>query len=119
MNTHMLEFLLHVVPSEDRLGMNYFNPYRHFGSGVKPKLPFMDRPFGPGYQTHPELSRSGVGYIASRFVLPISYVGVPIVLAAANVAVIESAPEEEQRGLWRMFSSALTGTWGGDYSGLV
>jgi len=42
-----------------------------------------------------------------------------VALATANQAVIESAPEEEQRGLWLMFSSALTGTFGGDYSGLV
>jgi len=43
----------------------------------------------------------------------------PVVLAAANFAVIESAPEEEQRGLWQMYSSALTGTFGGGFSGLV
>jgi len=43
----------------------------------------------------------------------------PLVLAAANVSVIESAPVEQQRGMWMMFSSALTGTFGGDYSGLI
>jgi len=43
----------------------------------------------------------------------------PVALAAANFAVIESAPEEEQRGLWQMYSSALTGTFGGGFSGLV
>ena len=43
----------------------------------------------------------------------------PIALAAANFAVIESAPEEQQRGLWQMFSSAIGGTFGGDYSGLI
>jgi len=30
----------------------------------------------------------------------------------ANKAVIESAPEHEQRGMWQMFSSGLTGTFG-------
>ncbi len=30
-----------------------------------------------------------------------------VVLAAANQAVIRSAPEEQQQGLWKMFSSAL------------
>lgn len=44
---------------------------------------------------------------------------VPAVLAAANFAVIESAPEEQRPGLYQMFSSGLTGTWGGDYSGLI
>ena len=42
-----------------------------------------------------------------------------VILAAANQAVIESAPEEERPGLWRMFSSALTGTFGGNFSGIV
>lgn len=38
---------------------------------------------------------------------------VPTVIGyQANKAVIESAPEEEQRGLWQMFSSGLTGTFG-------
>ena len=42
----------------------------------------------------------------------IAVTAAPFVLAAANVAVIESAPEEEQRGMWQMFSSGLTGTFG-------
>lgn len=37
---------------------------------------------------------------------------VPIALAGANYQVIESAPEEEQKGLWQMFASGLTGTFG-------
>ncbi len=36
----------------------------------------------------------------------------PFVIAAANVAVVESAPQEQQRGMWQMFSSGLTGTFG-------
>jgi hypothetical protein len=36
----------------------------------------------------------------------------PFALAAANVSVIQSAPEEQQRGMWQMFSSGLTGTFG-------
>ena len=34
------------------------------------------------------------------------------VLAEANRSVIEDSPEEEQKGLWQMFSSGLTGTFG-------
>jgi hypothetical protein len=49
----------------------------------------------------------------------ITVVAAPFVLAAANKHVIESAPQHEQRGLWQMFSSAIGGTFGGDYSGLV
>ena len=37
---------------------------------------------------------------------------VPATLALANYAVIESAPQEQQRGMWQMFSSGLTGTFG-------
>lgn len=37
---------------------------------------------------------------------------IPIMLAGANMELIESAPEEKQRGMWQMFSSALTGTFG-------
>lgn len=50
---------------------------------------------------------------------PLIPLAVPAALAVANFAVIEAAPEEQQRGLWQMFSSALTGTFGGDYAGLV
>jgi len=42
----------------------------------------------------------------------IAIMAAPLAIAAANVAVIESAPEEEQRGMWQMFSSGLTGTFG-------
>jgi len=42
---------------------------------------------------------------------------VPVGLAAANVAVIESAPAEQQPGLWQTFSSGLTGTVGIGLSG--
>jgi len=37
---------------------------------------------------------------------------IPGVLAAANSAVISKLPEEQQRGAWQMFASALTGTFG-------
>jgi translation elongation factor EF-Tu-like GTPase len=67
---------------------------------------------------HPELSRAGgpAIYYSAAFA---AYAGVPVILAAANFAVIEAAPQEKKRGLTLMFSSALTGTFGGDYSTLV
>jgi len=78
--------------------------------------------FGIGLHFFP--SHGGV-LMAQRMVAGVSSVpsliplAVPLVLAGANFAVIESAPEEKQRGMWQMFSSGLTGTFGGDYSGLV
>ncbi len=51
------------------------NPYNQWPSAPK-RLPFMDRPFGPGYSTLPEMSRSGfgpaLGYIARPFVVPLA-----------------------------------------------
>jgi len=42
----------------------------------------------------------------------IAIMSAPLALAAANVSVIESAPVEKQQGMWQMFSSGLTGTFG-------
>ena len=42
----------------------------------------------------------------------ITVAAAPFVLAAANTHVIQSAPQHEQRGMWQMFSSGLTGTFG-------
>jgi len=73
--------------------------------------------FGAGVTYMP--GRASVGIVRTFVETPVAPLAVPVALALANIAVIESAPEEEQRGLWMMFSSALTGTFGGDYSGLV
>ena len=37
---------------------------------------------------------------------------VPVTLAGANVEMIQRSAEEQQKGLWQMFSSGLTGTFG-------
>ena len=37
---------------------------------------------------------------------------VPVTLAGANVEMIKRSPREQQKGLWQMFSSGLTGTFG-------
>ena len=85
-------------------------------------------PYGPHYSMHPELSRPIHGIagtkalqaVSSAPVKGFSFLAVSFMfLFEMNLAVIENSPEEEQPGLWRMFSSALTGTWGGDYSGLI
>jgi len=82
--------------------------------GPKPET----NPFGPHYRMYPELSRAG-GPGVYYGIGAATFVGVPVTIAAANFAVIESAPEEERSGLYQMFASALTGTFGGNYSGLV
>lgn len=77
-------------------------------SGPKPLV----SPYGPNYAMHPELSRSGIGYVASQAALPTAFFIGPLLLADMNRMVIEDAPEEQQRGLWQMFISGLTGTFG-------
>jgi len=73
--------------------------------------------FGAGVTHIP--GRASVGIVRALVETPVAPLAVPVALALANIAAIESAPEEKQRGLWMMFLSALTGTFGGDYSGLV
>lgn len=63
--------------------------------------------------------KASVMVVQSVVETPMLPLAIPAALAVANFVVIESAPEEQQRGLWQMFSSALTGTFGGDYAGLV
>lgn len=109
----LFEFLVH---PDFHLSMKAPHGHRVPGYGTpKPQV----SPYGPNYSMHPELSRPAIGYIASRVAPPVYFFATPVVLAEANRVVIESAPEEEQAGLWRMFSSALTGTFGGNFSGLI
>jgi len=84
-------------------------------SGPKPLV----SPFGPNYSMHPELSRSPIGAITSVAVIPAAYFVTPIALFGLNAAIIHDMPEHQQPGAWQMFSSALTGTFGGDYSTLI
>ena len=63
-------------------------------SGPKPLV----SPYGPNYAMHPELSRSGIGYVASQAALPLAYFIGPLLLADMNRMIIEDAPEEEQHG---------------------
>jgi hypothetical protein len=73
--------------------------------------------FGAGVNYLP--GKASVTFVQALVETPVLPLAAPAALAVANFAAIESAPEEKQRGLYQMFSSALTGTFGGDYSGLV
>ncbi len=57
------------------------NPYHQWPKPVR-KPAFMDRPFGPGYQTHPELSRPGLPIVAG------SVMRSPLFLATAVPLVL-------------------------------
>ena len=84
-------------------------------SGPKPLV----SPYGPNYSMHPELSRSPMGAITAVVAIPTMFFAAPIVLVGLNAAIIHDMPEHQQPGAWQMFSSALTGTFGGDYSTLI
>ena len=72
---------------------------------------------GGHYSARPDLTRSGGSVIAGRAAIMGSPVAAAVVGAHAVTTqfddrVIQNAPEHERSGLWQMFSSGLTGTFG-------
>lgn len=71
---------------------------------------------GHTYSVRPDLTSSGHLVLAGRAATaaaPVAVLGgIPIALAGANVYAIKRAPKTEQRSLWRVFTSGLTGTFG-------
>ena len=65
------------LPSEFMI----LNPYQQWPKPVR-KPAFMDRPFAPGYQTHPELSRPGLPIVAG------AVMRLPLFLAVAIPATL-------------------------------
>jgi hypothetical protein len=76
---------------------------------LKELYPFREQGrMGHSYSRMPHLTRNGAMVVLGRS-WPVL---VPATLAAANFAVIESAPREQRKGRYQMFSSGLTGTFG-------
>jgi len=73
-------------PSRSLYEFGIINPYTQWPSAPK-RLPFMDRPFGPGYETLPEMSRArpmtALGMLLRPAVVPASIA----VVAAVSVDV--------------------------------
>ena len=72
---------------------------------------------GGTYSSRPDLTRSGHAVVGGRAAVVAAPVGVAVVGAHVihtqfDEKVVQNAPEEERRGLWQMFSSGLTGTFG-------
>ncbi len=112
----LFEFTVHQMEQESNL---YHSNPKAF-DGLRVKDPKWANPHGPHYRMHPELSRPIAGIVTSTFAAPVAFIATPIALATMNYAIIEhDVPEEQRSGYWQMFSSALTGTFGGDYSGLI
>jgi len=92
------------------------NPYKQWPAAPK-RLPFMDRPFGPGYSTLPEMSRPGfgpaLGFIAARVspvLVPAAIVGTSYVAADVTTtlyAELEPENPNEKRGFWYMLSGSM------------
>ena len=65
------------------------------------------------HTAHTSQSGFGLGAVRKLQMMPAAAMAsVPITLAGVNFEVIQRAPEEQQKGLWQMFSSGLTGTFG-------
>jgi len=65
------------------------------------------------HTAHTSQSGFGLSAVTKLQMMPaVALASVPITLAGANIEVIQRAPEEQQKGLWQMFSSGLTGTFG-------
>lgn len=110
----LFEFALHRYENE----MTHTFHTKEFAKRTGPKP--VTSPYGPNYRMHPELSRPILGIVTSTLAAPAAFVATPIALATMNYAVIEQDVSEEQRsGYWQMYSSALTGTFGGGFSGIV
>ena len=115
MTNMALELFMHLA--ERRLAegesIGFFNPYVDKARVIDPKTkPTHYTTEGGGrYSMRPDLSRMSP-YPIYGFAGAVLYVGPPVILAGANLAVIEAAPEDQQQGLTQMFTSALTGTFG-------
>lgn len=74
------------------------NPYKQWPSAPK-RLPFMDRPFGPGYSTLPEMSRSGLGpalgVLARPLVVPAAIVTTAVVSTDIEIALLDEIVSTE------------------------
>lgn len=112
----LFDYVVH--QTEEELNLYHSNPKAF--DGLRVKDPKWANPHGPHYRMHPELSRPVYGIISTVVAPAAAFVATPIALATMNYAVIEQdVPEEQRSGFWQMYSSALTGTFGGGFSGIV
>ena len=112
-----LEFFTNVLAKQmDETQHGFFNPYRS-PTVVDPKVtPTHYTTEGGGtYSARPDLSRSGgpgIYYVAGGTALvSASLVGAGVITESYE-EVIEDTSPSEQRSLWQLFASGLTGTFG-------
>jgi len=114
----VLEFITGFAGSQfhDTPDYGFFNPYHQIPEyrGSTPPTHYTTEGGGT-YSARPDLTRSGgpgtynaIGGVA--LVVAATY-GAAVITSAYN-EVIEDEPEQEQRSLWQVFGSSLTGTFG-------
>lgn len=116
--------LFYVTTARDRYVEFGDENYPAFGGGSPKGMKVIDDPVRPHphnrpghtYVMRPDLTRPGFPIVAGRAGVALAgpaamFLTYPM-LYQANEFVIERAPEEQQAGMWQMFSSALTGTFG-------
>jgi len=113
----VLEFFTNVLSTQDDfLDAGFSNPYRQIPEYQASRAPTHYTTEGGGtYSARPDLTRSGGPGTYSALVVTGFVVGSLYgagVTTAAYGSVISKEPEHEQRSLWQVFSSGLTGTFG-------
>ncbi|AXH79171.1 MAG: hypothetical protein [Circular genetic element sp.] len=114
----VIEFATHFLGSQldDEYHYGFFNPYRQIPEyrGRTPPTHYTTEGGGQ-YSARPDLARTG-GPAVYRALGGVALVSGSIVGAVAITSayneVIHDEPEHEQRSLWQVFSSGLTGTFG-------
>ena len=88
-----------------------------FGSPKVATKPMVS-PYGPGYSMHPELSRSGLGYLLRTvatnpvFFVPVTTLAVATQIHLGHRVMVESLPESQQQSMWQAIAQGITGGFG-------
>ncbi len=112
-----LEFFTNVLSTQyEFLDTGYYNPYRQFPEYRAPRAPTHYTTEGGGtYSARPDLTRAGgpgVYRAAGGAALVVGSLTGAALITNVYAQVIEDESQSDQRGLWQMFSSGLTGTVG-------
>jgi len=85
-------------PSRSLYEFGIINPYTQWPSAPK-RLPFMDRPFGPGYETLPEMSRArsmtALGMLVRPAVVPAAIVTTAVVSTDIEMVLLDEIVSTE------------------------
>ena len=120
MKTEMAKFALEMAMKSVEVNLRgaelgIFEPYKQFPSYQR-RLPYMDRPFGPGYETRPDLSRWRPMAAFNIITAPARVPAAVVVGSAVGATLIHQAhkrfePVEpvEKQGYWQTIAQMLTG----------